>query len=369
MFNDPIVTNVTLTLGTDTLFNFNGTTATGVGTDPTKLVVTDDFAYAEPVSILDAVPILPGPNGTANVLAKATATIGTPFTGTVATFSYDTAAQASQFTATINWGDGHVSNGKVQANGQGGFDVVGTNTFGEAIATPVAVHVQDFGIPRERPRRGQRDPGRPGGHRDGADRPAQPLDRQSGCHPYRDGYGLGGSDGQQWLRRVRGRGRALGTAPVDSTGKATFTTTKLPIGSHNLSAVFLGSRDFNTSTSTAVNAVVRADVTSQLAITLGRIQRKGRRFAQHVTIVNYSGTLHGPLVLVLSNLTSGTKLYNASGTTTTVPSPGNPFIIIPLGTSGQLVGGASIGVDLIFTARPLRRIHYNSIVLAGLSQP
>src|SRR5262249_8842457 len=104
--------------------------------------------YAEPVSILDAVPILPGPNGTANAQAKATATVGTPFTGTVATFSYDTPAQASQFTATINWGDGHTSNGKVQANGQGGFDVVGTNTFGAAIATPIAVHVQDFGIPR-----------------------------------------------------------------------------------------------------------------------------------------------------------------------------------------------------------------------------
>ena len=144
-------------------------------------------------------------------------------------------------------------------------------------------------------------------------------------------------------------GVPVGTAPVGLTGEATFTTTKLPIGSHNLTAMFLGSRDFNTSTSTAVNAVVRSDVTSQLAITLGRIQRKGRRFAQHVTIVNNGGTLRGPLVLVLSNLTSGTKLYNASGTTTKVPSPGNPFIIIPLGTSGQLAGGASVGVDLILT--------------------
>src|SRR5262249_11893292 len=137
LFNNPIVTNVTLTLGTDTLFNFNGTTATGVGADPTKLVVTDDFAYAEPVSILDAVPILPGPNGTDNAPPRATAPAGPPSTGTVPPFSYDAAAQASQFTATINWGDGHTSNGKVQADGQGGFDVVGTNTFGAAIATPV----------------------------------------------------------------------------------------------------------------------------------------------------------------------------------------------------------------------------------------
>ena len=116
LFNDPIVTSVTLTLGTDILFTFDGTTATGIGTnDPThNLVVTDDFVYAEPVSILDAAPILPGPNGTVNATPKATATVGTAFTGTVATFSdTDTAAKASQFTATINWGDGHISNGTV----------------------------------------------------------------------------------------------------------------------------------------------------------------------------------------------------------------------------------------------------------------
>src|SRR5205823_8092895 len=108
------VTNVTLTLGTDTLFNFNGSTPTGVGTDTTKLVVTDDFAYAEPVSILDAVPILPGPTGTLNATAKASANVGTAFNGPIATFSYDVAAaQASQFKATINWGDGHITNGTV----------------------------------------------------------------------------------------------------------------------------------------------------------------------------------------------------------------------------------------------------------------
>jgi hypothetical protein len=161
----------------------------------------------------------------------------------------------------------------------------------------------------------------------------------------------------------------VGVAPLDSTGTATFTTTKLPLGSHSLTAVFLGTRDFTASTSLEVSEVVRADVTSQLALTLGSIKRKGRRFVQHVTIMNNGSTLPGPLVLVLSNLTSGTKLVNASGTTATVPSPGNPFLIIPLGSSNQLASGASVGVDLTFTAKSARRIHYTPIVLAGLSQP
>jgi hypothetical protein len=370
LFNNPIVTNVTLTLGTDTLFNFNGTTATGVGTDPTKLVVTDDFAYAEPVSILDAVPILPGPNGTANAMAKATATVGTSFTGTVATFSYDTPAQASQFTATINWGDGHTSNGKVQASGQGGFDVVGTNTFGAAVAAPIAVHIQDFGIPRAN----DLDLANviqvaPAATTTTLTVAPSPVIVNQAVTVTATVMPSAGQTANNGFVEFEDGGVPVGTAPVDSTGKATLTTTKLPIGSHNLTAVFLGSRDFNTSTSTAVTAVVRTDVTNQLAITLGRIQRKSRRFVQHVTIVNHGGTLPGRLVLVLSYLSNGTKLFNASGTTATVPSPGNPFIIIPLGTSGQLAGGASVGVDLIFTARSPRRIHYSPIVLAGLSQP
>src|SRR5262249_10853755 len=106
----------------------------------------DDFVYAEPVSILDAVPILPGPNGTLNAQPKANATVATAFSGVVATFSSDTAAQAGQFTATINWGDGHTSNGAIQPNAAGGFDVSGTNTFGIAGLIPVSVHIQDLAL-------------------------------------------------------------------------------------------------------------------------------------------------------------------------------------------------------------------------------
>jgi hypothetical protein len=373
VFNNPIVTNVTMTLGTDVLFDFNGTTATGVGTDPTRLVVTDDFAYAEPVPILDAPVILPGPNGTANALAKASAVVGTPFNGVVATFSDTTAASASQFTATINWGDGKISNGTVQANASGGFDVVGTNTFGGAFATPISVHIADFGGAPSLDVANviQVAPASTTTMLTVAPSPViagQVVTLTATVTPSA-GHALSTTNPSNGFVEFEDGGLPVGVAPVDATGKATFTTTRLPLGSHSLTAVFLGSRDFDTSTSTAVPEVVRADVTSQLSITLGRIQRRGRRFVQHVTIQNQGSTLPGPLDLVLSNLTSGTKLVNASGTTMTVPSPGNPFFIIPLGASGQLAAGASVGVDLIFTAKSARRIHYTPIVLAGLSQP
>ena len=374
LFNNPIVTNVTLTLGTDTLFTFNGTTATGTGTDRRpqpgrhrrlrlRRAGLDPRRHPDPARAQrDRRTRWPRPLPPS---ARAFTGIGRHVLRRhgrdrpASSRPRSTGATATSPTA------------RCTPTPRADSTSSGTNTFGAAVSDP-GRQVHDPGLrrPRDRPRRGQRDPGRPGGHHDHAAR-----SRPAPSSPVRPSP----SPRRSRPRRARRPTTALsssrtGACPwgpprVDSTGKATFTTTKLPLGSHNLTAVFLGTRDFNTSTSTAVNAVVRADVTSQLAITLGRIQRKGRRFVQHVTIVNNGGTLRGPLVLVLSNLTSGTKLYNASGTTTTVPSPGNPFIIIPLGTSGQLAGGASVGVDLILTARVPRRIHYKPIVLAGLSQP
>ena len=59
------------------------------------------------------------------------ATQGSPFTGAVASFTdSNTSAVFSDFTATINWGDGSpISAGTIQANGSGGFNVIGTQTY------------------------------------------------------------------------------------------------------------------------------------------------------------------------------------------------------------------------------------------------
>jgi hypothetical protein len=56
---------------------------------------------------------------------------GQALTGTVVSFTAsDPSLQAADFSASIDWGDGHVSAGTVTPDAQGGFDVTGSNTYG-----------------------------------------------------------------------------------------------------------------------------------------------------------------------------------------------------------------------------------------------
>jgi hypothetical protein len=146
-FTQPIVTNVLLTLGNGVIFKFDGTTVTagGSNTATNNLVAVDDWVFAEPVPTANGFPIVSGPGGTTGASAIS-ATAGTPFTGKVATFSdLDPKGNARDYTAVINWGDGHLTNGTISANASGGFDVSGTNTYAQAGRFPVSVDVMDFG--------------------------------------------------------------------------------------------------------------------------------------------------------------------------------------------------------------------------------
>jgi uncharacterized protein (TIGR03118 family) len=71
-------------------------------------------------------------------------TEGATFSGAVAAFASTTAtAQAGDFTATIDWGDGTTSVGTVVANPEGGFNVVGSHLYAEEAADPIHVTVSD----------------------------------------------------------------------------------------------------------------------------------------------------------------------------------------------------------------------------------
>jgi hypothetical protein len=64
----------------------------------------------------------------------------------VATFNdQDPAGNAKDFTATINWGDGHLTNGTIAPSGRGGFNVTGTNTYSSLGTFPINVDIADFG--------------------------------------------------------------------------------------------------------------------------------------------------------------------------------------------------------------------------------
>ena len=66
-----------------------------------------------------------------------------PFSGTVATFSLGGAALASEFSASINWGDGTITPGTVSANANGGFDVQGSHTYTDQNAHTPAITVAE----------------------------------------------------------------------------------------------------------------------------------------------------------------------------------------------------------------------------------
>jgi hypothetical protein len=73
-------------------------------------------------------------------------TAGAPFSGRIASFTDgNPAATVGELTATIKWGDGTSSQGTIQANGQGGFDVLGSHTYLAAGTYTVQVLVTDAG--------------------------------------------------------------------------------------------------------------------------------------------------------------------------------------------------------------------------------
>jgi hypothetical protein len=75
-----------------------------------------------------------------------TPTEGATFTGVVASFTdADPNGTASDYNATIDWGDGHISAAVISANSKGGFDVSGTNTYLEEGSYQVTVAIRDAG--------------------------------------------------------------------------------------------------------------------------------------------------------------------------------------------------------------------------------
>lgn len=70
---------------------------------------------------------------------------GAPFSGTVASFADpDTTGKASDYTATIEWGDGATTaEATIVDDGEGVFHVTGTHTYAEEGTYPVTVTVQD----------------------------------------------------------------------------------------------------------------------------------------------------------------------------------------------------------------------------------
>ncbi len=139
----------------------DGTTSAGTVTangSGFNVVGTHSYAeegtYTPSITITDAGGSTVATTGTATVADAALTATGQPirgtegqaFTGVVASFTdADPTGSASDYTATIAWGDGSTSAGTAQPNGAGGFDVVGSHTYVEEGNYPASVTVQDTG--------------------------------------------------------------------------------------------------------------------------------------------------------------------------------------------------------------------------------
>jgi streptogramin lyase len=73
-------------------------------------------------------------------------TAGVPFTGVVANFiDEDPLGTLTDYSATITWGDGHVSQGTIGGPTKGAFTVTGTNTYTTPGSYPLSVTIVDVG--------------------------------------------------------------------------------------------------------------------------------------------------------------------------------------------------------------------------------
>jgi hypothetical protein len=107
--------------------------------DHTLSVTIDDAGGAETIATstahVDNAAVTPS-------AGSFTATEGTSASGIVASFtSANGSAPASQYAATIDWGDGTTSAGVVSDNLSGGFDVTATHTYAHAGSKPVGVTI------------------------------------------------------------------------------------------------------------------------------------------------------------------------------------------------------------------------------------
>jgi hypothetical protein len=130
LFPAPVVTRVVVTLGTATIFAFDGSSVTP--TPPsTDFVAGDDVALAEPAPAKGAV----------------TATAGVPVTAALDTFTETNPSATVR--ATIDWGDRTRTAGTITPNSGGTFVVSGDHAYAQTGSYTAQVTVEDFGGPEQ----------------------------------------------------------------------------------------------------------------------------------------------------------------------------------------------------------------------------
>ena len=144
--NDPTLPGVFDVLGTNT-YAKEGTYPVTVSIEDAPPLTTPSFAVAASIATIADAPLSATGISTPPVLPQGQIVAGVPtFSGTVATFTdADPAGTLTDYTATINWGDGVSVNGVISGPVAGVFFVTGSHTFTTAGSYPVSVFIKDVG--------------------------------------------------------------------------------------------------------------------------------------------------------------------------------------------------------------------------------
>src|SRR5262249_48335229 len=143
--NDPFLPGVFDVLGTNT-YAEEGTFAVTVSIhDAPPFGTPSDAVAASVATIADAALTATG-IASPPTLPEGQLVAGVPaFSGTVPTSTAaDPAGTATDYAATINWGDGVTTNGVITGPAAGVFSVTGSHTFEEG-SYPVSVFINDAG--------------------------------------------------------------------------------------------------------------------------------------------------------------------------------------------------------------------------------
>jgi hypothetical protein len=129
------------------------TTGPGTGQVLGSHTCADEGTYTISVQITDAGGSMAQASSTAQVLDAQlmanvysfNATPGTVYSGTVAFFfDNNPSSSASEFNASIDWGDGTTTTGTVQRSPATGFDVIGSHTYTSSGSYTVSVQITDI---------------------------------------------------------------------------------------------------------------------------------------------------------------------------------------------------------------------------------
>jgi hypothetical protein len=116
----------------------------GTGGESFVVIVTiHDVKHSSVALALSFATVTPTPPNITTAGQNLHLSAGQASTGTVVTFADANGDAAASFTATINWGDGTVTDGTVTADANGGFDVTGTHTYRDGGTFPVFVRIHD----------------------------------------------------------------------------------------------------------------------------------------------------------------------------------------------------------------------------------